>query len=345
MANAEEKPSSSLWARLLGRTANLTAEQEDDDPLFSSSRHDGEFEAHLDGTDMNTAPIEQSPETGDYFSSGFGLRRRAFTLLPDPDFLYWSAGHKRAYSVLEYGIMTRAPITVVTGDVGTGKTTLLQALLDKVSQDTVVGLISNAHGNRGDLLRWALSALDVPCPREASYVETFQILQDFLVRNYAEGRYAILIIDEAQQLSPEGLEELRMLTNINSKKDELLQLVLIGQPELRNVISQPDMRQFAQRIMAAYHLGPMDAESTAAYIRHRIIHAGGSAEQITDGGAQRVHYHSRGIPRLINKLCDFAIVYAVTAEQTFIDEVIVENVVKDGLLQGATLDSEGGDWS
>lgn len=336
MADTDDKSSGSLWARLRGRGAPLLPKSAPEEPLkFNSTRVEAEDETLVD----------ELAERGDFFSNAFGLKRRAFTLLPDPDFLFWSAGHKRAYSVLEYGIMTRAPITVVTGDVGAGKTTLLQALLDKVSDDTVIGLISNAHGNRGDLLRWALSALDVPCDRNASYVETFQILQEFLIKNYASGRYAILVIDEAQQLSPEGLEELRMLTNINSKKDELLQLVLIGQPELREIISRPEMRQFAQRIMAAYHLGPMDAEATAAYVRHRIVHAGGDADQVTDAGAKRVHYYSGGIPRLINKLCDFGIVYAVTAEQNYIDDAIIENVVKDGLLQGATLDPTGGDWS
>ncbi len=329
LAKTDNTGNASLWSKFFGRKGAPLLAPQPDPPPFRSARA-----AEEDAEDA-------AEPAGDFFSVGFGLKRRAFTLLPDPDFLFWSPGHKRAYSVLEYGIMTRAPITVITGDVGAGKTTLLQALLERVNDDTIVGLISNAHGNRGDLLRWALSALDVPSPREANYVETFQILQNFLVENYAAGKYAILVIDEAQQLSPEGLEELRMLTNINTRTDELLQLVLIGQPELKEVISRPEMRQFAQRIMASFHLGPMDADTTSAYIRHRLEHAGGSGEQITDSAAALVYEQTGGIPRLINKLCDFAIVYAATAEQQIIDKPIVESVIRDGLLQGVTADTPG----
>lgn len=332
LAKTDNTNNDSLWSRVFGRKASAILGPQPDPPPFRSGRSQDD-----DDSDEGPEPV------GDFFSQGFGLKRRAFTLLPDPDFLFWSPGHKRAYSVLEYGIMTRAPITVITGDVGAGKTTLLQALLERVSDDTIVGLISNAHGNRGDLLRWALSALDVPSPREANYVETFQILQNFLVENYASGKYAILVIDEAQQLSPEGLEELRMLTNINTRKDELLQLVLIGQPELRAVISRPEMRQFAQRIMASFHLGPMTAETTSEYIRHRLVHAGGTGDQITDSAAALVYEHTGGIPRLINKLCDFGIVYAATAEQKVIDKTIVESVINDGLLQGVTLETPDGE--
>lgn len=326
MARTENREKNRFWRRLLGGGQIVDGKTRDPNLEFKTAR-------------VPTDPIEEAEADmpkGDFFTTQFGLTYRAFTLLPDPDFMYWSPGHKRAYSVLEYGIMTRAPITVITGEVGAGKTTLLQALLETVSDDTIVGLISNAHGNRGELLRWALSALDVPMERGASYVETFQALQDFLIRNYAEGKYAILVIDEAQQLSPEGLEELRMLTNINSRKDELLQLVLIGQPELREVIARPEMRQFAQRVMASYHLGPLTQEETGAYIRHRLERAGGRSEQFTPEAIAAVHANSGGIPRIINKLCDFGIVYAVTAEQDIVDSTVIQNVIDDGLLQGAS---------
>ncbi len=325
MANANKIKRPSLWARLRGRGAALVEPDNTSSIAFRTGRREDEDDA---------AP-KMADENSDFLSTSFGLHARAFTLLPDPDFLYWSPGHKRAFSVLEYGIITRAPITVITGEVGAGKTTLLQAMLEKLSGDTVIGLISNAHGNRGDLLRWALSSLDVPCDRDATYVETFQILQNFLIQNYAEGRYTILVIDEAQQLTSEGLEELRMLTNINSGKDELLQLVLIGQPELREIINRPSMRQFAQRIMATYHLGPMDHKTTGEYIRHRLVHAGGNDDQFSDSAIELIYQFTGGVPRLINKVCDFSIVYAVTAGQQFVDEKIVHSVVQDGLLQGS----------
>jgi general secretion pathway protein A len=178
--------------------------------------------------------------------------------------------------------MTRAPITVITGEVGAGKTTLLQKLLTVFEPDTTVGLISNATGNRGELLQWVLNALDVPCDLDAAYVTKFQTLQNFVIDQYSQNRHVVLIIDEAQNLSVEGLEELRMLTNINSNKDELLQLILMGQPELREMITRYELRQFAQRVTASFHIPDMDLESTRGYIRHRLQHAGGSGDEFTD---------------------------------------------------------------
>ena len=266
-----------------------------------------------------------------FFIEAFGLQERPFTLLPDPDFIYWSKMHQRAYTVLEYGVMTRAPITVITGEVGAGKTTLLQELLRAFEDDTVVGLISNAQGGRGDLLQWALGALDVPCDPASDYVVKHQALQGFLIENYAAGRRVVLIIDEAQNLSREGLEELRMMTNINSGKDELLQLILVGQPELRDIISSYDMRQFAQRIMASFHLTNMDPQTTENYIRHRLVHAGGTGEEFTRGAIALIHKYSEGVPRLVNKYADFSMVYAASADLARVDEMTVCEVISDGL--------------
>lgn len=267
----------------------------------------------------------------EYFSARFGLRERPFTLLPDPDFLYWTPAHKRAFAVLEYGVMARAPITVITGEVGAGKTTLLQKLLQQFDDDTIVGLISNAQGGRGDLLQWTLGALDVPGDIAADYVTNYQKLQNFLIEQYAGGRRVALIIDEAQNLSVEGLEELRMLTNINANKDELLQLILVGQPELREMIIRPEMRQFAQRVSASFHLPAMDLDTTIAYVRHRLVHAGGTGEEFHKGAIKLIHKHSGGIPRLVNKLADFAMVYASTSDHSIIDEVVIYEILRDGM--------------
>ena len=266
-----------------------------------------------------------------FFAQHFGLTERPFTLLPDPDFLYWTPAHKRAYAVLEYGVMTRAPITVITGEVGAGKTTLLQKLLGNIDEDTTVGLISNAQGGRGDLLHWVLNELNVPCDFNAPYVSKFQKLQDFVINEYSEMRHVLLIIDEAQNLSVEGLEELRMLTNINSNKDELLQLILMGQPELRAMISQPELRQFAQRVSASFHIPAMDADTTQAYIRHRLRHAGGSGNEFTDEAIAIIQEHSGGVPRLVNKLCDFSMVYTVTNDHSVVDAQIVTEMLGDSL--------------
>jgi general secretion pathway protein A len=141
----------------------------------------------------------------------------------------------------------------------------------------------------------------------------------------------VLIIDEAQNLSVEGLEELRMLTNINSNKDELLQLILMGQPELREMITRHELSQFAQRVTASFHIPNMDLETTAGYIRHRLRHAGGSGEEFTDGAITRIHSRSGGVPRLVNKLSDFAMVYAVTSDKTTVDADTVDEVLADDI--------------
>ncbi len=276
-------------------------------------------------------------ETGLY-TQVFNLTERPFTLLPDPEFLYWTPMHRRAYSILEYGIMTHAPITVVTGEVGAGKTTLVQKLLQSLDDDVTLGLISNAQGGRGDLLRWVLYALDVDLRGTADYVEMFQLLQEFLIEEYAQGRRCILVIDEAQNLSVEGLEELRMLTNVNSNKDELLQLVLVGQPELRTLILRPELRQFAQRVVANFHLSGMDKATVAAYISHRLRVAGGSGTEFTKQACERVWEVSHGVPRLVNQICDFAMVYAATGDERLVLSSTVDQVICDGVFFAGHLD-------
>lgn len=266
------------------------------------------------------------------YTAHFGFRERPFALSPDPDFLFWSKSHGRAYSVLEYGLATCAPLTVVTGEVGTGKTTLIQALLRKVDQDITLGLISNAQGDRGDLLRWVLNALDVAPPSQTDYVSLFQHFQNFVLDEYAAGRHVVLIIDEAQNLGADMLEELRMLTNMNSGKDELLQIILVGQPELRHLITQPELRQFAQRVSATFHINPFDLRETRAYVLHRLQHVGGTGSEITSGAVRHIFEETKGIPRMINKLCDLALVYAAAAGQEKAGLGVIRELFDDGLI-------------
>ena len=273
--------------------------------------------------------------TLDIYTVHFGLRERPFSLVPDPDFLFWSAMHTRAFAMLEYGVVTRAPITLITGEVGAGKTTLLHHLLKSVGPDVRIGLISNAQGSRGELLRWVLLALTQPADPQASYVDLFGQFQAYLIAEYAAGRRVILIFDEAQNLSRESLEELRMFTNINANKDELLQLVLVGQPELRAMVLRPDMSQFAQRVAANYHLTAMDKGMVRQYITHRLSVAGATSEIFSDEAAALVHEVTRGVPRLVNQLCDLAMVYAFTNETQQIDRTLVQQVLNDGVFFGA----------
>jgi general secretion pathway protein A len=270
--------------------------------------------------------------TADLYCNHFGFSTRPFSLSPDPDFLFWTRGHQRAFSILEYGLVTKAPLTVVTGEVGTGKTTLIQALLRQVENDTIIGLISNAQGNRDDLLRWVLNALDVDPMGADNYVSLFQRFQDFVISSYAEGKRVVLIIDEAQNLGSETLEELRMLTNINSGKDELLQLILVGQPELRQIIERPELRQFAQRVTSTYHINPLDQATTIEYIRHRLKAVGGTGLEIDRDAMTRIAQRSEGIPRVINKICDLAFVYAASTGHPTVQVETVEELIRDGVI-------------
>ena len=261
----------------------------------------------------------------------FGFSERPFTLVPDPEFLFWSEQHKHAFSILQFGILSSAPITLITGDIGAGKTTLIQALLTEIPDDVKIGLISNAQGDRGELLQWVLNALEVEFDPSISYIQMFQALQDFLLAEYSAGRRVILIFDEAQNLSLEGLEELRMLTNINSGKDVLIQLILAGQPELRDMIQSRSMQQLAQRVAASFHLKAMSVDTTNRYIGHRLRAAGGSGREFTLEACKLIHGEAGGVPRLINQLCEFSLLYAWDAEVRTIDEDLVRQVLSDGV--------------
>ena len=271
----------------------------------------------------------------------FGLTERPFTLVPDPGFLYWSRQHRKAFAVLEYGIMSQAPITLITGEVGSGKTTLLQELLSTIENDITVGLVSNAQGDRGELIQWILNALQIRIDPSASYVQMFQAMQDFLLAEYAASRRVILIFDEAQNLSLEGLEELRMLTNINSNKDVLVQLILVGQPELRTMVQNPNLRQLAQRVAASFHLGKMSPETVTNYIGHRLRTAGGSGQEFTPEACALIQQKTGGVPRLVNQLCDFSMTYAWSDDVKSVDSKTVRQVLEDGVyLAGETIVQE-----
>lgn len=267
----------------------------------------------------------------DLYTTHFGLTMRPFSLVPDPDFMFWSPAHTRAFTMLEYGILTRAPITLITGEVGAGKTTLLHYLLRSVGPDVRVGLVANAHGDRGELLRWVLLALSQPTEPNANYVDLFGQFQSYLISEYAAGRRVVLIFDEAQNLSRESLEELRMFTNINTGKDELLQLVLVGQPELRDIIRRPDLTQFAQRVAASFHLSAMDQRGVRDYIQHRLMLAGAQYNIFSLSAISAIYDATHGVPRLVNQLCDLALVYTFTKDQHRVQRLTVQQVLDDGV--------------
>ena len=269
--------------------------------------------------------------SSDLYNDHFGFRERPFSLSPDPDFLFWTKAHSRALSVLKYGIESRGPITVVSGGVGTGKTTLIKELLRSINSDVTTGLISNARGDREDLIRLVLNAYDVDAPDNLGYVPLFQRFQDFVIDEYAAGRLVAIVVDEAQNLEVETLEELRILTNINSGKDDMLQVILVGQPELRDMIRQSALVQFAQRVAVTYHLEPMDLDTTIKYVKHRLTHVGGTGEEFTFEAIRHIYSEAEGIPRVINKLCDLSLVYASSGAEKKVDVATIKELIRDGL--------------
>jgi general secretion pathway protein A len=258
----------------------------------------------------------------------YGFKEKPFALTPDPEYLYMSRQHESALTMLEYGLTLDGGITVVTGEVGSGKTTLIRRALQVLDPQFTVGIISNTHRNIGELLKWVLFAFDLQY-QSKDKAELYHIFIDFIIKQYAANRRTLLIIDEAQNMDVETLEELRMLTNVNTDKDQILQLLLVGQPELGEKLKLPELRQFRQRISAGFHLLPLEFRDTCAYIRHRISVAGGDETIFDDMACGAVHYQTKGVPRLINSLCDAALVYGYAEDRRHIDIDTIFDVVQD----------------
>lgn len=267
------------------------------------------------------------------YTSHFGLKKKPFSLAPDPEYLYLSPLHKKALTVLEYGLMSQAGFTVITGEIGSGKTTLIHHLLNNIDDDFTVGFITNTHVAQGDLLTWVLSAFDVNVTGE-NKAQRNQLLVKFLRQLHANQRRAILIIDEAQNMDLDTLEELRLLSNINSASDLILQIVLVGQPELIKKLKQPELLQFAQRVSVAFHLTPLSYEQAEKYIYHRLKIAGGSSEIFTRPACLAVYYFSGGVPRLINNICDLSLVFALAEDEKQVSLQTVIDVVKEKRASG-----------
>lgn len=257
----------------------------------------------------------------------FGLQRAPFKLAPDPDYLYLSAKHKLGLSLLRYGLTeSGGGLTVITGDVGAGKTTLLRQLLRELDSNKVtVGLLNNTLHFDDHLIRWVASAFDLTF-EDRENIAVFRDFQKFVINEYAAGRQTILIIDEAQNLSDKALEEIRLLTNINADQDQLLKIVLIGQPELLHQLSRPALSQIAQRVSVEYHLEPLTREETTHYIHHRMEIAGSNEEVFSSCAIDSVFALSGGVPRLINTLCDQALVYAFAMDEGRVKEEAIIKV-------------------
>jgi type II secretory pathway predicted ATPase ExeA len=258
----------------------------------------------------------------------YGLTEKPFSLLPDPGFLVLGEKHSAAYTALEYGLHSQAGFTVVTGEVGSGKTTLIRHLLNELDEDVTVGLVSSSHYEMGELLQWLLFAFNLDY-RETQKVGLYDLFTQFLIDQYANNMRTVLIIDEAQNLHPDVLEELRLLSNINADKHQVLQIILVGQPQLRSLLRHKDLLQFQQRISVDYHLSGLDEDETRYYIYQRLKIAGRTKPLFTRNAIGLIHKASSGIPRIINTLCDTTLVYGFADQKSQLDSALVAKVVKD----------------
>jgi general secretion pathway protein A len=258
----------------------------------------------------------------------FNFKSKPFAMNPDPAFLFPSEQHSKALTMLEYAMESQAAFCILTGEIGSGKTTLVRQFIRTLGDRVTVGLISNTHKHFRSIHPWALSALGI-LPRDTSEIAQYEALTEFFIREYGKGRRTLLIFDEAQNLSIQTLEELRLLSNLNSEEDVALQTLLVGQPELRLKMAQPELKQFAQRVSVDFHLQSLSATETEAYIRHRLTVAGGSETLFQPSAIAYVHRLAGGIPRLVNRLCDLSLVYAFAEGRDCINSALVGQVLQD----------------
>lgn len=258
----------------------------------------------------------------------YGLLSNPFALTPDPAYLYMGRQHRHALTLLEYALRKGTCFALISGEIGSGKTTIVNYLLRRVEQGLRIGLLTNTHAGIGPLLPWIMQSLRVQTTRSAA-ADLYDDFARFLQREHQAGRRVVLIIDEAQNLGAQSLEELRVLSNLNDGQALLLQTILVGQPELRATLREPGMKQFAQRIAIDYHITPLQREETHAYIRHRIGVAGGNVDLIEADAREMVHTGTGGVPRLINQVCDTALVYGYADQRKPIDVELIEQVLRD----------------
>lgn len=259
----------------------------------------------------------------------FGFKELPFSIAPDPRYLYMSKHHQEALAHLLYGIKSGG-FVLLTGDVGTGKTTISRCLLGQMPQNTDVAFILNPKMTVQELLATFCDELVINYPKGNTSVKVFvDRINEYLLDAYARSRKTVLIIEEAQNLSHDVLEQIRLLTNLETNREKLLQIIMIGQPELKETLSQPEMKQLSQRITARYHIGSLDKGEIASYINHRLMVAGASVELFPENIMNTVYRYSKGIPRLINVICDRALLGAYVKGKKSVDKSILTHAARE----------------
>jgi general secretion pathway protein A len=266
----------------------------------------------------------------------YGLSERPFTLIPDPDFLYLSPQHKLARAYLEYGLTQRLGFIVLTGEVGTGKTTLIKSLLKAAGRQQRLGVIYQTSFTAQDLLELLLREFGIK-GHFTTRVARLAAFNQFLMNAYSRGEHVVLIVDEAQNLGPEALEELRLLSNLQTEKEPLLQVILVGQPALQERLRHPSLMQLAQRVSVQYHLTPLDKKETREYIVYRLARAGGSGI-FTDSALEKLFEYTKGVPRRLNTLCDLSLVAGFAEGRHDIDGEFLDTVMAAQGLRWETLE-------
>jgi general secretion pathway protein A len=265
------------------------------------------------------------------YISYFGLHENPFSIAPDPLYLYMSEHHREALAHLQYGIKRDGGFVLLTGEVGAGKTTLCRSLLEQLPENVDVAFIFNPKISVIDLLETICDELRIERPEQGSNKKLFDRLNTYLLEANARGRKTVLFIDEAQNLSTDVLEQLRLLTNLETNRYKLLQIVLLGQPELLAILDRQEMRQFSQRITARYHLGPLDAKEIGAYVQHRLAIAGCHRPLFPETLGKTIWQLTGGIPRLINLVCDRALLGAYSLDRREVDGMILRQAAREVL--------------
>jgi general secretion pathway protein A len=265
------------------------------------------------------------------YAAWFGLAEPPFAITPDPRYLYLSARHSEALAHLLYGITEAGGFLQLTGEVGTGKTTLVRTLLERLPADVEVALVLNPRQSPREFVRTICDELRIAVPPQASLKDHVDALNQHLLAAHAAGRRTVVIVDEAQALPTDVLEQLRLLTNLETATHKLLQIVLVGQPELRETLARSELRQLAQRITARWHLQPLDPGETAAYVAYRLGVAGAVGPLFEPATLRVVHRLTGGVPRLINVLCDRALLGAYALERRVVDAAIVQRAAREVL--------------
>jgi len=263
------------------------------------------------------------------YESFYGFKEKPFDLHPDPDYLYMSRVHENTFVHLDYAIVENKGFVVVTGEIGSGKTTLINYLLNKIGEDIQVGLINNTNILPAEFLRMVCQEFELNI-RTNDKAELIDIFSGFLINQFAAGERVVLIVDEAQNLTNDTMEEIRMLSNIETDKHHLIQIILVGQPELRFKLQQSNLKQFVQRVTVHCHLKGLEDDEVKEYIEHRLEVGGSHRSDIFEKNTiDKIALYSRGIPRLINVLCDSSLVYGFADELQTISTTILDNVYEE----------------